>query len=231
MKALILAGGLGTRISEETNNKPKPMVKIGQLTLLEHIMNIYSKSGIQEFIIATGYLHEVIEDYFQNYNRYNVIPFYTGEKTATGGRIKKVFEKFNEKTMCVTYGDGLSDIKISDVIDFHNNGEVLATVTAVKPQARFGRLEIENEYVTTFGEKLQDEEGWINGGFFILDRKISNYIKSDNESFEGNPLIALTRERQLRAFKHSGFWSPVDSLREKQEMELLWNSGKAPWTI
>jgi glucose-1-phosphate cytidylyltransferase len=229
MKALILAGGLGTRISEETSNKPKPMVKIGQLTLLEHIMNIYSKSGIQDFVIATGYLHEVIEDYFWNFKKYNVVPFYTGEKTATGGRIRKVFEKFDEKTMCVTYGDGLSSIKISDVIDFHNKGEVLATVTAVKPQARFGRLEIENEYVTTFGEKLQDEEGWINGGFFILDRKILNYIKSDDESFEGNPLIALSRARQLRAFKHSGFWSPVDSLREKQEMELLWNSGQAPW--
>ena len=231
MKVVILAGGLGTRISEETNNKPKPMVKIGPFTLIEHIMNIYSKSGITEFIIATGYMHEVIENYFEKFTKYSVTPFFTGESTQTGGRIKRVFSEFSDETLCVTYGDGLSNVNIEKSINFHSEHKRLATVTAVQPQARFGRLEIVNDSVIKFGEKIQSNEGWINGGFFVLDRQVANYISGDDMPFENDPLVKLSSEGQLKAFKHNGFWSPVDSLREKQDLEVLWNNGKAPWTL
>ena len=231
MKVVILAGGLGTRISEETNNKPKPMVKIGPFTLIEHIMNIYSKSGITEFIIATGYMHEVIENYFEKFTKYSVTPFFTGESTQTGGRIKRVFSEFSDEALCVTYGDGLSNVNIEKSINFHSEHKRLATVTAVQPQARFGRLEIVNDSVIKFGEKIQSNEGWINGGFFVLDRQVANYISGDDMPFENDPLVKLSSEGQLKAFKHNGFWSPVDSLREKQDLEVLWNNGKAPWTL
>jgi glucose-1-phosphate cytidylyltransferase len=230
VKALILAGGLGTRISEETKNKPKPMVKIGNLTLVEHIMNIYEKSGITEFIIATGYLHKVIEDFFLNYKKFKVETVFTGELTKTGGRIKRVFDSYPDKTMCVTYGDGLGNINVAETISFHNEHGRLATVTAVQPQARFGRLRIAGNTVVNFGEKMQSEEGWINGGFFVLDKKISKYISGDDTPFEQDPLAQLTNLGHLMAYKHFGFWSPVDSLREKQDLEKLWDSGIAPWT-
>jgi len=231
VKVIILAGGLGTRISEETKDKPKPMVKIGPFTLIEHIMNIYSKFGITEFIIATGYLHEVIDKYFEKYTKYNVKSIFTGEETKTGGRIKKIFSEFSDETMCVTYGDGLSNVNIKKSIDFHSNHGCLATITAVQPQARFGRLELVNDSVIKFGEKIQSNEGWINGGFFVLNRKIADYISGDAMPFESDPLIKLSSEGQLKAFKHFGFWSPVDSLREKQDLEALWNSGNPPWTL
>jgi glucose-1-phosphate cytidylyltransferase len=231
MKVIILAGGLGTRISEETNNKPKPMVKIGPLTLIEHIMNIYSKSDITEFIIATGYMHEVIEKYFEKFTRFSVTPLFTGESTQTGGRIKRVFSEFTDETMCVTYGDGLSNVNIRRSIDFHREHGCLATVTAVQPQARFGRLDIVKDSVIKFGEKIQSNEGWINGGFFVLDRKVADYISGDDMPFENDPLVKLSSEGQLKAFKHDGFWSPVDSLREKQDLEVLWNAGKPPWAL
>jgi glucose-1-phosphate cytidylyltransferase len=231
VKVIILAGGLGTRISEETKDKPKPMVKIGPFTLIEHIMNIYSKFGITEFIIATGYLHEVIDKYFEKYTKYNVRSIFTGEETKTGGRIKKIFSEFSDETMCVTYGDGLSNVNIKESIDFHTNHGCLATITAVQPQARFGRLELVNDSVIKFGEKIQSNEGWINGGFFVLNRKIADYISGDAMPFESDPLIKLSSEGQLKAFKHFGFWSPVDSLREKQDLEALWNSGNPPWTL
>ena len=231
MKALILAGGLGTRISEETTNKPKPMVKIGNLTLIEHIMSIYDKSGITEFIIATGYLHKVIEDFFSDFEKFKVETFFTGELTKTGGRIKRVFENYPDSTMCVTYGDGLGNVNVEETISFHFQHGCLATVTAVQPQPRFGRLTINNETVTKFGEKLQSEEGWINGGFFVLNREISEYIAGDQTPFEQDPLIELTNAGQLKAYKHFGFWSPVDSLREKQDLEELWTKGNAPWLI
>jgi glucose-1-phosphate cytidylyltransferase len=231
MKVIILAGGLGTRISEETNNKPKPMVKIGPFTLIEHIMNIYEKSDITEFIIATGYMHEVIEKYFEKFTRFSVMPFFTGESTQTGGRIKRVFSEFSDETMCVTYGDGLSNVNIKKSINFHNEHRCLATVTAVQPQARFGRLDIVNDSVIKFGEKIQSNEGWVNGGFFVLNRKVTNYISGDDIPFENDPLVKLSSEGQLKAFKHHGFWSPVDSLREKQDLEVLWNDGKPPWTL
>jgi len=230
MKVIILAGGLGTRISEETKDKPKPMVKIGPFTLIEHIMNIYSKSGITEFIIATGYLHDVIDEYFEKYTKYSVTPIFTGHETKTGGRIKRVFSEFSDETMCVTYGDGLSNVNIADSLNFHGNHGCLATVTAVQPQARFGRLKLINDSVIKFGEKIQSDEEWINGGFFVLNRRISEYISGDSMPFESDPLIKLSSEGQLKAFKHFGFWSPVDSLREKQDLEALWDSGNPPWT-
>ena len=231
MKALILAGGLGTRISEETIDKPKPMVKIGNLTLIEHIMNIYEKSGITEFIIATGYLHKVIEEFFSNYTKFKVETIFTGDLTKTGGRIKRVFENYQDTSMCVTYGDGLGNVDVEKTINFHNEHGRLATVTAVQPQARFGRLKIEGNAVVNFGEKMQSEEGWINGGFFVLDRQISEYIAGDDTPFEQDPLSQLTDSGELMAYKHLGFWSPVDSLREKQDLEMLWINGDAPWTI
>ena len=231
MKALILAGGLGTRISEETIDKPKPMVKIGNLTLIEHIMNIYEKSGITEFIIATGYLHKVIEEFFSNYTKFKVETIFTGDLTKTGGRIKRVFENYQDTSMCVTYGDGLGNVDVEKTINFHNEHGRLATVTAVQPQARFGRLKIEGNVVVNFGEKMQSEEGWINGGFFVLDRQISEYIAGDDTPFEQDPLSQLTNSGELMAYKHLGFWSPVDSLREKQDLEMLWTNGDAPWTI
>ena len=231
MKALILAGGLGTRISEETIDKPKPMVKIGNLTLIEHIMNIYEKSGITEFIIATGYLHKVIEEFFSNYTKFKVETIFTGDLTKTGGRIKRVFENYQDTSMCVTYGDGLGNVDVAKTINFHNEHGRLATVTAVQPQARFGRLKIEGNAVVNFGEKMQSEEGWINGGFFVLDRQISDYIAGDDTPFEQDPLSQLTDSGELMAYKHLGFWSPVDSLREKQDLEMLWTNGDAPWTI
>lgn len=231
MKALILAGGLGTRISEETIDKPKPMVKIGNLTLIEHIMNIYEKSGITEFVIATGYLHKVIEEFFSNYTKFKVETIFTGDLTKTGGRIKRVFENYQDTSMCVTYGDGLGNVDVEKTINFHNEHGRLATVTAVQPQARFGRLKIEGNVVVNFGEKMQSEEGWINGGFFVLDRQISEYIAGDDTPFEQDPLSQLTNSGELMAYKHLGFWSPVDSLREKQDLEMLWTNGDAPWTI
>lgn len=229
MKAIILAGGLGTRISEETHNKPKPMIKIGPLTLIEHIMNIYAFAGITEFIIATGYLHEVIDEYFKNYEKYQVRTLYTGDNTQTGGRIKRVFEEFLEENFCVTYGDGLANIDIAETLRFHKMHKKLATLTAVRPMARFGRLTIKDGVVTEFREKMQSEEGWVNGGFFILNKNVCDFISGDEIPFELDPLKNLTVNGQLDAYQHYGFWSPVDTLREKNELEVLWNSGNAPW--
>jgi glucose-1-phosphate cytidylyltransferase len=231
MRAIILAGGLGTRLSEETYNKPKPMVKVGSLTLLEHIMEIYAFSNIKEFIIATGYLSETIEEYFKDFSKYKVTIMYTGEETQTGGRLKKVVQQLPDEMFCATYGDGLANIDINKSINFHLQHKRAATVTAVRPQARFGRLTIENQKVVRFGEKLQLEEGWVNGGFFVLNRNIIDYIDGDFSPFEAAPLKKLTTEGQLMAFEHHGFWSPVDTLREKNELEDLWVKEKAPWLV
>jgi glucose-1-phosphate cytidylyltransferase len=229
MKAIILAGGLGTRISEETYNKPKPMIKIGPLTLIEHIMNIYSYAGIKDFIVATGYLHEIIESYFAENKKFNVRTLFTGDYTQTGGRIKRVISEYSDETFCVTYGDGLANINISQLINFHAKHKKLATVTAVRPVARFGRLSIKGDCVVKFGEKMQSEEGWVNGGFFIINKQVSEFISGDEVPFEQDPLKNLTKARELYAYQHFGFWSPVDTLREKNELEELWNSGHPPW--
>jgi glucose-1-phosphate cytidylyltransferase len=231
VKAIILAGGLGTRLAEETHNKPKPMVKIGELTLIEHIMGIYARSGINDFVIATGYLHEVIDKYFYDFKEFNVTALYTGQNTQTGGRIKQVLQTFPGENFCATYGDGLGNIDVNKSIKFHKKHGGLVTVTAVRPTARFGRLKLKNDLVVSFGEKLQSEEGWINGGFFVLDREVIDYISGDDTPFEGNPLRNLTEKKELFAYKHFGFWSPVDTLREKHELEVLWNNGAAPWTV
>jgi glucose-1-phosphate cytidylyltransferase len=229
MRALILAGGLGTRFAEETSDKPKPMIKIGPLTLIEHIMNIYAESGVTEFIIATGYKGEIIHQYFDSYSKYEVTCLDTGEKTQTGGRIKRVFEAVSDETLCATYGDGLGNIPVSKIIDFHRAHKKIATVTAVRPPARFGRLSIENELVTKFGEKLQSEEGWINGGFFVFNRSVKDYIGGDEVPLEAAPLVQITKEGELMAYKHQGFWAPVDTLREKMDLEKLLESGNPLW--
>lgn len=229
MRALILAGGLGTRFAEETSDKPKPMIKIGPLTLIEHIMNIYAESDVTEFIIATGYKGGIIHKYFGSYSKYKVTCLDTGEKTQTGGRIKRVFEAVSDETLCATYGDGLGNIPVSKIIDFHRAHKKIATVTAVRPPARFGRLSLENEVVTKFGEKLQSEEGWINGGFFVFNRSIKDYIGGDEVPLEAAPLVQITKEGELMAYKHQGFWAPVDTLREKMDLEKLLETGHPSW--
>jgi glucose-1-phosphate cytidylyltransferase len=229
MRALILAGGLGTRFAEETSDKPKPMIKIGPFTLIEHIMDIYAQSDITEFIIATGYKGEIIHQFFDSYTKYKVTCLNTGEKTQTGGRIKRVFESVSDDTLCATYGDGLGNIPVRKVIDFHRSHKKMATVTAVRPPARFGRLSIENDVVTKFGEKLQSEEGWINGGFFVLNRAVQEFISGDETPFETEPLAQITKDKQLMAFMHEGFWAPIDTLREKIELEKLLGSGQPSW--
>jgi glucose-1-phosphate cytidylyltransferase len=231
LKAIILAGGLGTRLSEETSDKPKPMVKIGDLTLIEHIMNIYAFYGIREFVIATGYLHEVVDQYFKDYKKYKVECLFTGNNTQTGGRIKRAIESTGDDLICVTYGDGLANVNIDKLINFHKSSKNLATVTAVRPPARFGRLKIIGDKVVNFGEKMQSEEGWINGGYFVLDKKVTNYISGDEMPFEWDPLTKLTQERTLGAFFHEGFWAPVDTLREKKELEKFWNDSNPPWVM
>ena len=231
MKALILAGGLGTRIGEETHDKPKPMITIGGIPLLEHIMAGLSWGGVQEFYIATGYKHEVIEAHFRHSKQFRVSCIFTGENSQTGGRIKKVFESISDERLLVTYGDGLSNIDARKLIEFHSEHGKRATVTAVRPPARFGRLTIiENtNVVSKFGEKIQSEEGWINGGFFILNRDVTQLIDHENSIFEQIPLTSLTLLGELVAFKHEGFWAPIDTMREKLEMERMWALGNAEW--
>lgn len=231
MKAVILAGGLGTRLSEETSDKPKPMVKIGNLTLIEHIMNTYAFYGVKEFIIATGYLHEVVDQYFKDFTKYKVNCLFTGTDTQTGGRIKRVINSLDDELICMTYGDGLANVNVKNLIDFHKSSKNLATVTAVRPPARFGRLKIIGDKVVNFGEKMQSEEGWINGGYFVLDKKVADYISGDEMPFEWDPLTKLTQERTLGAFFHEGFWAPVDTLREKKELEKFWNDSNPPWVM
>ena len=253
MKAVILAGGLGTRISEETHLKPKPMIEIGGKPILWHIMKIYSSYDINDFIVCCGYKGYVIKEYFANYflhmsdvtfdmsrNKMDVHQKYaeswrvtlveTGDNTLTGGRLKRVKEYLkDEEAFCFTYGDGLSDINISELIEFHNSHKKLATVTAVQPPGRYGSLAIDDSRVTGFLEKPKGDGAWINGGFFVLSPKVIDYIDSDEDSWEAAPLINLAQENQLMAFSHTGFWQPMDTLRDKNHLEDLWQSGNAPW--
>ena len=253
MKAVILAGGLGTRISEETHLKPKPMIEVGGKPILWHILKMYSSHGINEFIICCGYKGYVIKEYFANYflhmsdvtldlennsmavHKKNSEPWKitlvdTGDKTMTGGRLKRVadFVK-NEEAFCFTYGDGLSNLNITKTIEFHKSKGLLATVTAVQPPGRFGALQIDEGKVKGFSEKPRGDGGLINGGFFILSPKCIDYIKGDEVSWEDEPLNKLAGEGKLAAFEHQGFWQPMDTLREKNLLEDLWDSGKAPW--
>ena len=235
MKVIILAGGLGTRLSEETLIKPKPLVEIGERPILWHIINIYRTFGFNDFVICTGYKFELIEEFcsrFEFENRdLHLQALYTGEQTSTGGRIKKVWETIGNETILATYGDGVADIRVDKLIEFHKKHGKIATVTAVRPPARFGRLHIVGELVSEFGEKNQSEEGWINGGFFVLGPEVRNYLLDYATPFEHYPLVTLTANKQLMAYKHEGFWQPMDTLREKMDLEEMWNAGKAPWKI
>jgi glucose-1-phosphate cytidylyltransferase len=253
MKAVILAGGLGTRIAEESDYKPKPMVEVGGRPLLWHIMKSYSKHGIKDFVICLGYKGYVIKEYFFNYYRHTadleinlrtgeaavldtqaedwtITLIDTGQDTMTGGRVKRVRQYLGEETFCLTYGDGLSDIDISREVAFHRDHGKLATVAAVQPPGRFGVLNMgRDSNVTSFEEKPQDEIGWINGGFFVLEPSALDYIDGDDTSFERAPLGNLAKDGQLMAFQHHGFWQPCDTLRDKRELQALWDTGNAPW--
>lgn len=256
MKAVILAGGLGTRISEETDIKPKPMLEIGGRPILWHIMKIYSSHGINDFIICGGYKSYIIKEYFANYflhtsnitfsmkdnsmkvNDNNSEPWTvtvvdTGQNTMTGGRLKSVYEYIkDEKEFCFTYGDGLSNVDISALINFHRDHGKLATLTAVCPPGRYGVLKFgPNNLVESFKEKPEGEGSWINGGFFVLNPKAINLINNHQISWEQEPLNTLAQNEQLFAFKHKGFWQPMDTLREKVYLNDLWNSNNAPWKI
>jgi glucose-1-phosphate cytidylyltransferase len=253
MKAVILAGGLGTRISEETHLRPKPMIEIGGKPVLWHIMKSYSAYGVNDFVICCGYKGFVIKEYFANYflhtsdvtfdiarnhmevhHRYaeswKVTLIDTGESTMTGGRLKRVaayVEK--EDAFCFTYGDGVSDVNIAELISFHRQQGVKATLTATRPPGRFGGLELEGHRIRNFQEKPDDEVGLVNGGFFVLSPSVLDYIEGDHTIWERAPLERLATNGQLAAFPHTGFWQPMDTLRDKVLLEDLWASGKAPW--
>ena len=231
MKVIILAGGLGTRISEETEVKPKPMVEIAGAPILWHIMKIYAMQGFHDFLVATGYKSEIIVDYVASISDpWNVETLETGIDTQTGGRIQECIEYINEPTVLCTYGDGLANIVIRDLIDAHDRSNSIVTLTAVRPPARFGSVRIESELVTHFGEKNQTDEGWINGGFFVIDNKVTDYISNSLEPFETGALPRLSESNNLGAYKHFGFWKPMDTLREKIELEDLANrSSEPPW--
>ncbi|OFE11748.1 glucose-1-phosphate cytidylyltransferase [Pseudohongiella acticola] len=253
MKAVILAGGLGTRISEETHLKPKPMIEIGGKPILWHIMKMYSAHGVNEFVICCGYKGYVIKEYFANYflhmsdvtidmvdnkmevhnqkaEPWKVTLVDTGDSTLTGGRLKRVAPYIeHEDAFCFTYGDGVSDVNISAAIEFHKQHGKLATVTAVQPPGRYGALERDGSQVTDFVEKPRGDGGLINGGFFVLSPGCLSLIENDQTSWEGAPLTQLARMQQMMAFEHKGFWQPMDTLRDKNHLEELWASGAAPW--
>lgn len=255
MKAIILAGGLGTRLSEETVNKPKPMVEIGGKPMLWHIMKIYSAYGINEFIICCGYKGYIIKEYFANYflhqsdvtidlgsnsievHHKRVEPWKitlvdTGENTMTGGRLKRISDYIkNEDLFCFTYGDGVSDVNIKELIAFHKNHGKAATMTATYPPGRFGAIDIQNDMITSFKEKPRGDGALINGGFFVLSPKVLHEISDDSSIWEQEPLMNLAKQEELMAFKHEGFWQPMDTLRDKNYLEELWKSKNAPWKV
>jgi glucose-1-phosphate cytidylyltransferase len=254
MKAVILAGGYGTRLSEETAVRPKPMVEIGGKPILWHIMKIFSAYNINDFIICCGYKGFMIKEYFSKYflemsditfdmkeNRmkvhtngvesWKVTLVDTGERTMTGGRLKRVREYIGDETFCFTYGDGVSDVNILSLIEFHKTNGTLATLTAVQPPGRFGILRLQENLVTNFREKPREDGAWINGGFFVLEPEVIQYIDDDSTTWEKEPLMRLSRDGKLAAFRHYGFWQPMDTLRDKQVLEELWLGGKAPWKV
>ena len=236
MKIIIIAGGLGTRISEETEDKPKPMVLINDKPIIWHLMNIFSLQGFNEFIISTGYKSEVIENWVynnkiidSNSNVMHIATLNTGLNTQTGGRISEVMKSIPNEKVIATYGDGLANISVPKLLAFHDSHGKLATVTAVRPPARFGYMKIEGNTVTHFGEKNQSDEGWINGGFFVLEPMVANYVKSLDEPFESGALVRLANESELIANHHEGFWQPMDTLREKRELEKEAKLTIPPW--
>jgi glucose-1-phosphate cytidylyltransferase len=254
MKVVILAGGLGTRLKEETIVKPKPMVEIGGHPILWHIMNIYASQGFNEFIIALGYKAEFIKDFFINYRYHrqslsvqlkngNVVVHDgtiedwtvhlvdTGDKTQTGGRIKRLAPYIGNERFMLTYGDGVSNINLKNLLDFHEKHGKLATLTAVRPPARFGGLNLKGDLIDKFSEKPQTGEGWINGGFFVLEPQILDYIEGDEMPWERQPLEHLARDEQLAAYRHEDFWQCMDTLRDVQRLDTLWSTGDAPWKV
>jgi len=232
MQVVILAGGFGTRLSEETDSIPKPMVRIGGIPILQHIMNYYSSFGHNDFVVALGYKAEVVQNYFENFpkSNWNLTLEDTGLETSTGGRIKRLEHQLDDEFM-LTYGDGLSNVNIEQLLEHHKRFGKLATVTAVRPPARFGTIEISNSLVTKFAEKDPQDAGWINGGFFCLNRKVCSFINDSNTSFESEPLNQLVALEQLTAFEHHGWWQPMDTLRDKRTLESIWNQGNAPWRV
>jgi glucose-1-phosphate cytidylyltransferase len=255
MKAIILAGGLGTRLAEETAVRPKPMVEIGGRPIIWHIMKIYSHFGVNDFIVCLGYKGYLIKEYFANYalhmsdvtidmrkgttevhrntaEDWRISLVDTGDETMTGGRLKRAMQYLgDDDTFCLTYGDGVANIDVAASIDFHKQHGRRATVTAVRPLSRFGQLELEGDKVHAFAEKPIEEGGWINGGFFVLQRDVLDYIEGDSTIWEREPLERLTAEDELRAYFHEGFWQPMDTLRDRQNLEEMWTGRRAPWRM
>jgi glucose-1-phosphate cytidylyltransferase len=255
MKAVILAGGMGTRLSEETDVRPKPMIEIGNMPILWHIMKIYSSHGVRDFVICLGYKGYMIKEYFANYHlhacdvtfdlgenrmelhRSTVEPWRvtlvdTGEQTMTGGRLKRALPHVEaDEAFCFTYGDGLADADVTAAIALHRERGTLATITAVQPPGRFGALEVEGDLVRGFREKPRGDGGWINGGFFVLSPRVGAYLNGDDTVWEDEPLGRLAREGQLSRYEHRGFWQPMDTLRDKRSLQELWESGNAPWKV
>jgi glucose-1-phosphate cytidylyltransferase len=252
VKAVILAGGFGSRLSEETAVRPKPMVEIGGKPILWHIMKIYAAHGINEFVICLGYKGYLIKEFFANYylhtcdvsfdlavgamevhrsatEPWKVTLVDTGEQTMTGGRLKQVLSYVGQEDFCFTYGDGLADIDITALIAFHRQKKTLATVTAVQPAGRFGAIDIKGERVSGFEEKPRGDRGWTNGGFFVLSPGVSRYLTGDDTVWEQGPMHGLSADGELAAFRHEGFWQPMDTLRDRHHLEQLWESGEAPW--
>jgi glucose-1-phosphate cytidylyltransferase len=253
-KAVILAGGLGTRLGEETQTMPKPMVSIGDSPILWHIMKLYSAHGINEFVVCLGYKGYAIKEYFANYflhraditfdiaknslevhsgraEPWKITLIETGPDTMTGGRLKRVRDYINGETFCMTYGDGLADIDIGKLVAFHKQQGRDATVTAVRPPGRFGALEVEGATVQGFREKPLGDGAWINGGFFVLEPKALDLVVGDDTTWEREPMEALARTGQLAAYRHEGFWQPMDTLRDRNHLQSLWDAGKAPWKV
>ena len=253
MKVVILAGGFGTRISEESHLKPKPMIEIGDMPILWHIMKQYSHFGFDEFVICAGYKQQVIKEWFSNYflktsditfdftaenkiivhnkhtENWKVTIVDTGLNTMTGGRLKRVKEYIGGETFLMTYGDGVSDVDINETIKFHKNHGKLATITAIQPEGRFGYIDLTNDEVNSFREKSDHDTGWINAGFMVLEPKVLDYIKDDTIMFEREPMEKIAFEGQMMCYKHTGFWQCMDTLRDKEKLDKLWNSGNAPW--
>ncbi len=254
MKVVILAGGLGSRLAEETETRPKPMVEIGGKPILWHVMKIYSTYGFDEFIICLGYKGYVIKEYFLNYplhvsdvtfdlrsrgmtvHQTSVEPWRvtlveTGDNTMTGGRLKRVRDYIDGDELCFTYGDGVANVDVAKLVEFHRTSRRLATVTAVQPPGRFGALEVDQHIVKSFLEKPMGDGGWINGGFFVLNKKAIDFIEGDDTIWEQAPMRRLAEADQMAAYTHSGFWQPMDTLRDRHYLDGLWKSGKAPWKI
>jgi glucose-1-phosphate cytidylyltransferase len=254
VKAVILAGGLGTRLSEETDLKPKPMVEIGGKPILWHIMKTYSAHGVNDFVICCGYKGYIIKEYFANYflhmsdvtfdmntnqmevhsrkaEPWRVTLIDTGDETMTGGRLKRVAKYLDDEDFCFTYGDGVGDIDVTALIEFHRASGRKATLTATQPPGRFGALGLDGTIIHSFQEKPEGDGGWINGGFFVLSPEVFGYIEDDTTIWERQPMERLAREGQFNAYLHKGFWQPMDTLRDKKLLEELWDAGKAPWKI